>query len=138
MRGSSSTGYRLAVFERSIPMSSKSRKSLGVILAFSLAVCVFSLAASPQQSGKKSAGTTVTGCLQKGDEPNEFAITGENGKNYELVSRSVKLAEHVGHKVSVTGTPIGEKGEEKEKEAGEAWAGKIQVTNLKMVSETCK
>ena len=119
-------------------MSSKSKKSLTVVLAFFLAVCVFSFAASAQQGGKKSAGTTVTGCLQKGDEPNEFAITGENGKNYELVSRSVKLAEHVGHKVSVTGTPIGEKGEEKEKEAGKAWAGKIQVTNLKMVSETCK
>jgi len=119
-------------------MSSKSKKSLTVVLAFFLAVCVFSLAASAQQAGKKSAGTTVTGCLQKGDEPNEFAITGENGKNYELVSRSVKLSEHVGHKVSVTGTPIGEKGEEKEKEAGEGWAGKIQVTNLKMVSETCK
>jgi hypothetical protein len=119
-------------------MSSKSRKWLSVILAFFLAVCVFSLAASAQQGSKKSANTTVTGCLQKGDEADEFAITGENGKNYELVSRNVKLSEHVGHKVSVTGTPIGEKGEEKEKEAGEGWAGKIQVTSLKMVSETCK
>jgi hypothetical protein len=33
---------------------------------------------------------------------------------------------------------IGEEKEEKEKEAGEGWAGRIQVTSLKMVSETCK
>jgi hypothetical protein len=119
-------------------MFGKWSKSLSLILASFLAVCIFSLAAGAQQGGKKSAGTTVTGCLQKGDEANEFAITGDNGKNYELVSNSVKLSEHVGHKVSVTGTPIGEKGEEKEREAGEGWAGKIQVTNVKMVSETCK
>src|ERR1700687_700597 len=45
---------------------------------------------------------TVTGCLQKGDSADEFAIAGENGKTWELRSPTVKLAEHVGHTVTIT------------------------------------
>ena len=51
-------------------------------------------------SGKK----TVTGCLQKGDEADEFSITGEDGKTYGLRSSAVDLSKHLGHKVTVTGT----------------------------------
>lgn len=120
-------------------MSSKSTRSLVLVLAVFFALAVSAFAASPQQGSKQAGSLSVTGCLQKGDEAGEFAITGENGKSYELVSRSVKLSEHVGHKVSVTGTLIGEKNEENpKKEAGEGWSGKIRVSSLKMVSETCK
>jgi hypothetical protein len=93
---------------------------------------------------EKSAGgkTTVTGCLQKGDEANEFSITGEDGKNYDLTSSAVDLAKHVGHKVTVTGTfkPESYEKEKGEKEANEEApeAGDIRVTNLKMVSDSCK
>src|SRR5204863_4845305 len=54
----------------------------------------------------KSAGekTTVTGCLQKGHEADEFSITGEDGKTYGLRSSAVDLSKHLGHKVTVTGT----------------------------------
>src|SRR5438034_5587101 len=92
----------------------------------------------------KSAGgkTTVTGCLQKGDETDEFSITGEDGKTYGLRSSIVDLSKHLGHKVTVTGSL---KAESYEKEKGErereehekkeaAEAGDIRVTNLKMVS----
>jgi len=92
--------------------------------------------------------TTVTGCLQKGDEADEFAITGENGKTWELRSRTVKLAEHVGHTVTITGVRHHEtkaeeakeaKTETKEsKEAEAKEAGDLRVTRLKMVSDTCK
>ena len=96
----------------------------------------------------KSAGpkTTVTGCLQKSDEPDEFSITGEDGKTYGLRSSTVDLSKHLGHKVTVTGSL---KAELYEKEKGErereehekkeaAEAGDIRVTNLKMVSDSCK
>jgi hypothetical protein len=54
----------------------------------------------------------VTGCLQKGDEENEFVITDKVGKKYELESKSVALAGHVGHTVTVKGTVLAEeKGE---------------------------
>ena len=89
----------------------------------------------------------VTGCLQKGDEPNEFSITGEDGKGYDLRSRTVKLSQHVGHKVTVTGTPYHEtraeeakeeKTEKKEaKEAEEKERPDLRVTRLKMISESC-
>ena len=93
-------------------------------------------------AGKKDL--TVTGCLQKGDEANEFSITGEDGKSYDLTSSSVELSKHVGHKVTVTGTfkaesyakEKGEKEANEKKEAREA--GDIRVTSLKMVSDSCK
>ena len=93
-------------------------------------------------AGKKDL--TVTGCLQKGDEANEFSITGEDGKSYDLTSSSVELSKHVGHKVTVTGTfkaesYAKEKGEKKANEKKEApEAGDIRVTSLKMVSDSCK
>ena len=119
-------------------MAGRTRKSLSLILGSVLPVCVFTFVASAQKSEKEAASATVTGCLQKGDEADVFAITGENGKSYELVSRNVKLSAHVGHKVRVSGTLMGEESEEQEGEAGERWAGKMYVRSLKMVSETCK
>ena len=119
-------------------MAGRTRKSLSLILGSVLPVCVFTFVASAQREEKEAASTTVTGCLQKGDEADVFAITGENGKNYELVSRNVKLSAHVGHKVRVSGTLMEEESEEQEGEAGERWAGKMYVRSLKMVSETCK
>ena len=78
---------------------------------------------------------TVTGCLQKGDEPGEYSITGAGGKAYGLRSTTVKLAGHLNHKVTVTGKPVKENEKEKnEKEEHEH----LNVTNLKMVSNSCK
>jgi len=100
----------------------------------------------PGLAQEKSAGgkKTVTGCLQKGDEANEFSITGEDGKTYDLQSSAVDLSKHLGHKVTVSGTfkpesyekEKGEAEEHEKKEAAEA--GDIRVTNLKMVSDSCK
>jgi len=52
--------------------------AVSFVLAFYLTTAAFSQAKSA--SGK----TTVTGCLQKGDEPDEFSLTGEDGKTYGL------------------------------------------------------
>jgi len=103
-------------------------------------------AAFAEEKGS-GAKTTVTGCLQKGDEANEFSITGEDGKTYGLRSSSVDLSKHLGHKVTVTGTlkPEShekEKNETKETEAREKKAspevGDVSVTDLTMVSDSCK
>jgi hypothetical protein len=118
-------------------MADRLRLWFGVVLFFSLAAGVLVLAAGGQQEGK-TAATTVTGCLQRGDEEDEFAIRDANEKTYELVSRTIKLSAHVGHKVRVTGALMGEEGEEQEREAGEGRAGKIYVTSLKMISDSCK
>jgi hypothetical protein len=118
-------------------MASRTRLSVSLILGFVLPAGVFTFVASGQK-GEEEAATTVTGCLHKGDETDVFAIAGENGKNYELVSRNVKLSAHVGHEVRVSGTLMDEESEEQEGKAGERWAGRMYVRSLKMLSETCK
>jgi len=115
---------------------------LATCLVFTIAV--FALAANAQKGEKKGSSKSVTGCLQKGDEADEFSLTGDNGKLYGLRSSSVKLADHVGHKVTVTGNfkPEGYEKDEDEakenKEGGKKEAGDIQVAKLKMVSDSCK
>jgi hypothetical protein len=109
--------------------------AISFVLAFYLTPAAFSQAKSASEK------TTVTGCLQKGDEPDEFSITGEDGKTYGLRSSAVDMSKHLGHKVAVTGNLKAEsyekeKGENEEHEKKEA--GDIRVTNLKMVSDTCK
>jgi hypothetical protein len=95
------------------------------------------------RAAKPAHTQTVTGCLQKGDEPDEVSITGEDGKIWGLRSTSVKLEQHVGHTVTVTGSITHDsKAEEKregqvEKASGKAEYADLDVTSLKMVSETC-
>lgn len=112
-------------------------------LAFVFSFCVISTGfAQTKAAGGK---TIVTGCLQKGDEADEFSITGEDGKAYGPRSSTVDLSKHIGHKVTVTGTLKAEsyekekeEREENEKKEAGAEAGDIRVTALKMVSATCK
>ena len=135
-------------------MSHKITKlSFWLIAALFVSLCSVVLqgqeTAAPAKTGKPMHHkVTVTGCLQKGDSPDEFAITGENGKTWELRSKTVKLDEHVGHTVTVTGVrhhetkaeeAKEEKTEAKESKQAEAKeAGDLRVTSLKMVSESCK
>ena len=93
----------------------------------------------------KSSVETVTGCLQKGDEVGGFTITTDSGKVWELHSKKVNLAEHLGHTVTVTGRSDNESKEDEakiedneKKEYGEKEHGHLRVHNLKMVSESCK
>jgi hypothetical protein len=88
----------------------------------------------------KSETKTVTGCLQKGDEPNEYSISDSSGKIYEMRSSEVKLSDHLGHKVTVTGRVKGEADEDEEREAkgGKKENGYFQVTKLTMVSTYCQ
>lgn len=87
---------------------------------------------------------SVTGCLQKGKEAGGFFITAEDGKTWELFSRTVKLDKHVDHKVTLTGYQVhkskateAKKGSnEKDESAGKEYAD-MNVTSLKMLSETC-
>jgi hypothetical protein len=88
---------------------------------------------------------TATGCLQKGDEPNGYTLTADDGKIWELQSTKVKLADHVGHKVTVMGTAAkASDAMEKKKESSETKEtegkehGDLKVSSLKMVSESCK
>lgn len=109
-----------------------------VVLALGLGA-LLSVAQETQTKEKSAKGSvSVTGCLQKGDEAGEYAITGEDGKRYGLRSKKVDLAKHVGHKVTVTGAKIREENEANEKhETGGTEVADLRVTNLEMISEGC-
>ncbi len=91
---------------------------------------------------------TITGCLQKGEDANEYSFTAKDGGTWEIKSDSVKLDEHLGHTVKITGvvenaTAHGMKEDTKKemKEHGmdtHAERGHMTVTNLTMVSDTCQ
>ena len=121
-----------------------------VVTAVSSVLGLYVVPAGFTQAKTTGGKTTVTGCLQKGDEAKEFSVTGEDGKTYGLRSSTVDLSKHVGHKVTVTGTLKAESYEKGEKEKGETEeqernekkgateAGDIRVTSLAMVSATCQ
>ena len=106
------------------------------ILALVLALSFGSPTAAAQEKATGGKAVTVTGCMQKGDEAGEYSITSEDGKRYGLRGKTVGLAKHLGHKVSVTGTQMREENEaedEKEaKESGECEYARSRGTNLRM------
>jgi hypothetical protein len=92
---------------------------------------------------------TLTGCLQKGDDAKEFNLTTGKGGTWEIKSDSVDLAPHVGHTVKVTGVVsnatmhgVKEDAKAEAKEHGidknSTEHGHLTVTNVKMVSDSCK
>lgn len=73
---------------------------LCLLLAFATSMWV--MAADSSEKGK-AATRTITGCLAQGDNAKEFKLTAEDGSTWEVKSSTVSLAEHVGHKVTLTG-----------------------------------
>ena len=106
--------------------------------------------AQDQMSDKSKADTrTITGCLSKGDDANEFMLTGDDGSTWEVRSSTVSLADHVGHKVAATGvvsnSTMHNLKEDTKDAAHDAHMkksdtehGHMKITDVQMVSETCK
>ncbi len=132
------------------------KKLMFVVFAFALLASTASLgqdaakpetvpvaAPAPLAPTPAAQPLTVTGCLQKGTQPGEVSITGADGKSYDLRSDIVKLDQHVGHQVTVTGTASPEtKAEEKkegqvEKASSKEAIANLSVTEVKMISDTC-
>jgi hypothetical protein len=132
------------------------KKLMLVSFAFALLASAVSLAQDSAQPPNATASAQatqdpkpaksprkVTGCLQKGDQPGEITLTAADGKIYDLRSDSVKLDEHIGHQVTATGTVTHEMKAEQKKEGDMEKASSkeavrdLNVTDVKMVSETC-
>lgn len=91
----------------------------------------------------------LRGCLQKGDDANEYKLTTAKGGTWEIKSDTVRLGEHVGHTVRVTGVVSHAKmhgmKEDAKSEAKEHGVdkdstehGHMTVTDLSMVNESCQ
>ena len=91
----------------------------------------------PRKHANRAAKShTITGCLQKGDTASDYKLTA-NGKTYKLMpSGNINMAEHVGHKVSVTGTKASTTA--KTSTSTSNMEEELTVTNLKHVSDTCQ
>jgi len=120
--------------------------TLSLILFIALSLATYVAAQDAPQKAPAGA-QTVTGCLQKGVEPNGgfYLITSKN-KHLELYDgANVGLADHVGQTVSLTGsTPQRSADQEKvsqpyeKQETGTRKHADFQVSSLKTVSDTCK
>jgi len=121
----------------------------GVIALFMFAGAVGLATAQDTTKTTHKKTRTLTGCLQKGEDANEFNLSVKDGGTWEIKSDNLKLGEHVGHTVKITGvvanaTMHGMKEDVKEemKEHGmdkhTAERGHMTVTDLSMVSDTCQ
>ena len=92
----------------------------------------------PTQESKKRP-ITVTGCLEKGAGDDAVVISGQDGSMYLLKSADIDLKAHIKHKVTLTGkvTEIDDD-EEGSDEYRESGVMMLVVTNLKVISVTCK
>jgi hypothetical protein len=112
---------------------------LGAILCLT-PITFVALSQSKESQEKGGKTVTITGCIAKGESADEFAIT-QNGNKYGLKSTKVKLADHLGHKVTVIGKFTRAPGEGEEGEKAEQGGGEyadLQVTSLKMISTSCQ
>jgi len=114
-----------------------------------LALVAFAAFSGPAQAKSKSDIRTITGCLSKGDNAKEFLLTGNDGSTWEVRSSKVPLASHVGHGVALTGVVsnatmhnMKEDTKDMAKDSGMKKSntehGHMKITDLKMVSESCK
>ena len=114
-----------------------------LLLLLIFASCTFGFAK------EKADVRDVTGCLSKGDSAKEFLLKGDDGSTWEVRSSRVALAEHVGHTVTATGVVsnatmhnMKEDAKDAAKDSGMAKSdtehGHLKVTELKMVSDSCK
>jgi hypothetical protein len=89
---------------------------------------------SHQEKERSSATVTVAGCLHNGTTTDVFLLTAKGGKAWDVSSKTVDIAKHVGQTVSLTGTPVTTASPD-----GSAASAttRLDVSDLKMVSEGC-
>ncbi|MEO8881173.1 MAG: hypothetical protein ABI446_12340 [Gemmatimonadaceae bacterium] len=102
-------------------------------------------------SARAGAPDSATGCLHKGDKPDTFKLVSKDGKSWDVWSKKVSLAGHVGHTVTLTGdvtkggmsgmkdTSMSKMGmKDTSKMSGMSMSsGSMDVSAMSMVSATC-
>jgi ABC-type sugar transport system substrate-binding protein len=121
----------------------------GVIALFMFAGAAGLATAQDTTKSTHKSTRTLTGCLRNGDSTNEYLLTTKKGSTWEIKSDSVKLGDHIGHMVTITGVVANAKmhgmKEDAKDEAKEHGMdknatehGHMAVTDLKMVSDSCQ
>ena len=123
---------------------------VGALAMVALIAAGASAADTKSTAHKASGAKSLTGCLEKGDEANTFKLTHvTGGGDWELLGApaSLKMADHVGHKVEVSGTTMSASSAMKMEHGSEKGHGTamkeekeehhLKVTGLKHVAPTC-
>ncbi len=109
------------------------------------------LSVSSVTSARANAADSATGCLQKGDKPDTYKLVSKDGKSWDVWSKKISLAGHVGHTVTLTGdvtkggmsgmkdTSMSKMGmSDTSKMSGMSMSsGSMNVTAMSMVSPSC-
>jgi hypothetical protein len=115
-----------------------------------LLLCVTLIFLSASAIAKaKSDIRDVTGCLSKGNSADAFVLNGDDGSMWDVKSSRVNLGKHVGHTVTLTGVVshammhnMKEDAKDVAQDSGAAKRntehGHLKVTNVKMVSASCR
>jgi hypothetical protein len=103
--------------------------------------CAVTLAMGVRAQDAAPKEHSMTGCLEKGDAPGSYQLTNvtvpEKGpKSVGIVSSTVNLAPHVGHKVELTGSAVPKKDAEMDANVPKA-PHYMKITAVKMISATC-
>ena len=124
-------------------------------IALSLAVTMLFAGAIPASAVTTTRGSSpesATGCLQKGDKADSFKLVGKDGKTWDVWSKKVSLAGHVGHTVTLTGdvtksdmsgmsgmkdTSMSKMGDSSKMSGMSSSTGSMNVSSMTMVSATC-
>jgi len=140
----------LYVLEETLEENTMKRKIATGFIAVSMLATIIGFATAQDTTKPTHKKTrTLAGCLQKGEDANEYNLTTKAGATWEVKSDSVKLDEHVGHTVKITGVvahheahAMKEDAKAEMKEHGmdkdSKEHGHMTVTGLTMVSETCQ
>lgn len=89
------------------------------------------------QAGSMAEQTTVQGCLSGAG--GSYTLTDSTGKTYQLAGDTSKLADHVGHKIEVTGTTssAGSPSSGTATASGASSQQTLNVSSFKHISDTC-
>ncbi|HEY6765939.1 MAG TPA: hypothetical protein VI386_14335 [Candidatus Sulfotelmatobacter sp.] len=123
--------------------------AVGVIALFMFVGAAVQATAQDTTKTTHKKTRTLTGCLQKGEDANEYNFAAKGGGTWEIKSDSVNLGDHVGHTVTITGVVsnakehgMKEDTKDEMKEHGmdknATEHGHMTVTDLTMVSDTCQ
>src|SRR5216683_7637232 len=82
----------------------KKRKIATEFIALIMLATIVGLATAQDTTKDTHKKTrTLTGCLEKGEDANEYKLTTAKGATWEIKSDTVKLGDHVAHTVTITG-----------------------------------
>jgi hypothetical protein len=110
-------------------------------LSLALGILALALIAVPgvavAQDNPDDSMQTVTGCLRKSGVANVYLLTDENGKSWDLRSKTVSLGPHLGQTVTVSGT-IPQKSKDSDPASDTSPQNHLLVTKVEMVRDNCK